>query len=187
MVSAEPRLSDYRPPPNALAVHQNTALAQPSNLWADPDWQRFWLTLDRLPWKVLSLIPAGEGGPADFTLSMAVMLSRTGMTHIGAPIQVADGTQIPLNQLNPFLAEVRACTEGGQRVIVALAPTASNATTTAIAKASDGVVLCVLMERMLSRDAQKTLDAVGASRFLGSVMIHPSGVGSVPPPPVAAR
>jgi len=174
MVWPEPRLSDQRPPETALAVHQTTALGQPSNLWSDPDWQRFWLTLDRLPWRVLGLIPAGEGAPSDFTLSMAVMLSRTGMTHIGAPIQVADGTQIPLNQLNSFLAEVRACTEGGQRVIVALAPVGSNATTVAIAKASDGVALCVMMERMKSRDAQRTVDAVGASRFLGSVIIRPA-------------
>jgi hypothetical protein len=183
MVCPEHRLSDQRPPSTALSTsHQNVALAHPSHLWADPDWQRFWLTLDRLPWRVLTLIPAGEGGPVDFTLSMAVMLSRTGMTHIGEPIQVADGTQIPLNQLNPFLAEVRACTEGGQRVIVALAPAGSNATTASIAKASDGVVMCVMMERMKSRDAQRTLELVGASRFLGSVMVRPDGSMSPPPP-----
>jgi hypothetical protein len=182
MVSPEHRLSDQRPPSTALATYQNVALAQPTHVWSDPDWQRFWLTLDRLPWKVLTLIPAGEGGPPDFTLSMAVMLSRTGMTHIGEPIQVADGTQIPLNQLNAFLAEVRACTEGGQRVIVALAPAGSNATTASIAKASDGAVMCVMMERMKSRDAQRTLDLVGQARFFGSVIVRPDGGLASPPP-----
>ena len=43
------------------------------------------------PWTSLALIPAGEGAPEDFTVLVAVILSRTGMVHLGSPIQVADG------------------------------------------------------------------------------------------------
>jgi hypothetical protein len=146
--------------------------------WADPDWQSLWLTLDRSPWRTLALIPAGDGGASDLTLTMAVMLSRTGMSHVGAPILVADGRQVPLNQLNGFLADVRTCCEGGERVIIALSALGENPTTVSMAKAADAAVLCVLLNRMRNSDARKTIKLVGASKFLGSVIIRPDGTPS---------
>ena len=165
---------------NALAP--NNAL----QTWADPDWQRFWLTVDQLPWKTLAFIPAGEGAPPDFTLSLAVTLSRTGMTHLGGPMLVADGTQVRLNELTAFLADVRSCSEAGQRVIVALPSAKSDATVPAIANSVDGVVLCVLFGRMKSSDAKETIRLVGSKKFLGSVIIRPEGPAApAPAAPVA--
>lgn len=168
-----------QPPPNPAGTPEarNVALAERRHVqnWVDPEWQRLWLTVDRLAWRTLALIPAGAGAAADFTLSLAVTLSRTGMTHVGGPILVADGTQVPLNQLNAFLADVRACTEGGERVIIALSHAAENPVTPALAKAADGVVLCVLLERMKSSDAKQTIRAIGVSKFLGSVIVRPDG------------
>jgi hypothetical protein len=185
MVAAETRLTNQEQPPHqGMKMAESTALAERRHVqaWADPEWQRLWLTLDRLPWKTLALIPAGQGGPADFTLTLAVMLSRTGMSHVGAPILVADGTQVPLEQLNDFLADVRACRAGGERVIIALSSAAENPTTASIAKDSDGVVLCILLGRMRSADGRRTIKLVGAPKFVGSVIIHPDGI-SIPPPP----
>jgi hypothetical protein len=189
MVVAETSVTDQqqRPPSGmttAQATAQTTALAERRHVqaWTDPDWQRLWLTLDRLPWKTLALIPAGTGGPADFTLQLAVTLSRTGMSHVGAPILVADGTQVPINQLNDFLADVRACRDGGERVIIALSAAGENPTTTSLAKDSDSVLLCVLLGRMRSSDGKRTIKLIGPQKFVGSVIIHPSGL-SVPPPP----
>lgn len=160
---------------NALAP--NTSL----QTWADPDWQRFWLTVDQLPWRTLAFIPAGEGGPPDFTLSLAVTLSRTGMTHLGGPMLVADGTQVRLNELTAFLADVRSCADAGQRVIVALPSAKSDATVPAIANSVDGVVLCVLSGRMKSSEAKETIRLVGSKKFLGSVIIHPEAAPGSPP------
>ncbi len=44
-----------------------------------------------------------------------------------------------------------------------------------MAKSADGVVLCVLFERMRSSDARKTIRVIGASQFLGSVIIRADG------------
>jgi hypothetical protein len=151
----------------ALAERPNT------QTWADPDWQRFWLRIDCLPWRALAFIPAGDGAPPDFTLTLAVNLSRTGVTHLGGPVLVADGTQVPLNQLTGFLADVKSCVDAGQRVLVALSPASSNPTTPAIARAADGVVLCVLLGRMRSGEAKRTVNSIGASKFVGSVIIRP--------------
>jgi len=169
-------LSQNRPTPISVRPPEDreVALAERRDVgsWRDPDWQRLWLTVEKVPWHSLALIPAGEGGPSDFTLALAVTLSRTGMSHVGGPIQVADGTQVPLNQLNAFLADVQSCTINGQRVIVALPPAVSNPTAPAIARSTDAAVLCVLLERMSSAQAQQTLKLVGASHFLGSIIIR---------------
>ena len=159
------------------AHNPGTALAQRSDtdIWRDAEWQRLWLTMHKLTWQTLSLIPAGDGAPPDFTLALAVRLSRIGMTHLGEPIQVADGNNVALNQLNEFLEDVRACTTAGARLIVALPPVSINPTTPAIAKATDAAILCVLLERMNSAQAKQTLKLVGPSKFLGSVIIQPDG------------
>jgi hypothetical protein len=173
-------LSDQQAPPtNGSPEARQVALAERRHVqnWVDPEWQRLWLTVDGLAWRTLALIPAGRGGPADFTLSLAVTLSRTGMTHVGGPILVADGTQVPLNQLNAFLADVKACTDGGERVIIALSEASDNPVTPAMARAADGVVLCVLLEHMRSSDAKQTIKAIGAAKFLGSVIVRPESIG----------
>ena len=142
--------------------------------WHDQQWQRLWLAIESRPWRSLALIPGSEGAPLDFTLTIAVNLSRTGMVHLGSAIQVADGTRVPLNQLTPFLNEVRRCTSMGDRLLVALPPNDSSPITTTIAQSVDAAVLCVMLEQMASVDAKRTVKAVGASRFLGSVIVHPS-------------
>jgi hypothetical protein len=181
MVAAEHSLSNPTSITRAGDA-QTTALAHRNNqqTWADPDWQRFWLTVDQLSWRTLALIPAGEGAPPDFTLSLAVTLSRTGMTHKAGPIQVADGTAVPLRQLSGFLDDIRSCSDAGQRVIVALSSASSDPTIPTIAKAVDGVVLCVLMGRMMNAQARETIRLVGANKFLGSVIIHPVGAAPAP-------
>jgi hypothetical protein len=128
-----------------------------------------------------SLAVADAG--ADFTLSLCVALSRTGMTHRGGPIQVADGTQVPLRQLSGFLDDVSACVDAGQRVIIALSPTSTDPTISAIAKHVDGVLLCVLMGRMRDSEARQTIKAVGPEKFLGSVILRPTDA----PPPAPAK
>lgn len=168
-------MTSQQTPPGTPGAPTDTRLAQRRDVetWADQEWQRLWLTLDQMPWKKLALIAAGEGVPRDFTLTLAMTLSRTGMSHVGAPILVADCTEVPLQQLNAILADVRACCEGGERVILALSTVAGSPTTAALAAAADGVVLCVMLGRMLSSDAKRTIAAIGSSKILGSVIVRP--------------
>jgi hypothetical protein len=168
-------LSDQLPPAGASGQAPNTALAQrrpDHQTWTDPDWQRFWLTVDRLPWKSLAFIPAGEGADPGFALSLVVALSRTGVAHLGGPVLVADGTQVPLNELNAFMADVRTYVDRGERVLIALSPAATNPTSTAIAKSTDAAVLCVVLGRMRTADAKQTVQLIGQSKFVGSVIIR---------------
>jgi len=143
--------------------------------WQDAEWQRLWLAVERHPWRSLALVPAGEGAAADFTLTIAMTLSRTGMVHLGAPLQVADATSVSLSQLTAFTGEVNRVTNSGQRLIVALPAVGTSAVTAAIAQAVDAAVLCVLAERMTSTQAKKTIRLVGRARFIGSAIFYPHG------------
>jgi len=141
--------------------------------WQDAEWQRLWLALESKPWRSLALIPAGEGTTLDFSLVVALTLSRTGMVHLGSPIQVADATQVPLNQLTAFSNEVRRCTSDGQRLLVALPPAGASAITASIAQSCDSALLCVCPEKMTSAQAKRTVKLIGTSRFVGSAIFHP--------------
>ena len=154
----------------ALALHGESEVAT----WRDPEWQRLWLAVESRPWRSLALIPAGDGASLDFTLRVAVALSRTGMVHLGSPIQVADATRVPLNQLTPFLDEVRRCANTGERLLVALPPTGNSAICAAIAQATDAAILCVLLHRMSRTQANGTVKLLGPARFLGSAIFHPN-------------
>ena len=141
--------------------------------WRDPEWQRLWLAIESQPWRSLALIPASDGAALEFSLIVAVTLSRTGMIHLGRPLQVADATQVPLDQLVRFLNEVRRCTNDGERLLVALPPIGNSPITTSIAQTVDAAVLCVLLDKMSFAQGKKTVKQVGQARFLGSAIFHP--------------
>ncbi len=155
--------------PSTRAIQQVPAGTEP---WRDPEWQRLWLAVENRQWRSLALIPAGDGASVDFSLIIAVTLSRTGMVHLGRPVQVADATQVPLAQLSKFLSEVQRFTNEGERLLVALPPLGSSPITASIAQSVDAAVLCVLFEKMSSSQAKKTVKLVGQSRFLGSAIFH---------------
>ena len=155
----------------ALARYAESSLEP----WRDPDWQRLWLALQASPWKSLALVSAAAGAPGDFTLRIAVTLARTGMVHLGRSVQVADATRVPLASLAQFMEEVRRCIKDDDLIIIALSTTADSPITVSIAQAVDGVVLCVLLDSMASSQAKKTVNQIGASRFIGSAIFHSSG------------
>ena len=163
------RLQNSGHPIDPGTAIQRSALLEP---WQDAEWQRLWLAIQGRPWRTLALIPAGEGASAQFTPLIAMILSRTGMVHLGSPVQVADATHVSLNQLTAFFAEVERCTRQGERLLVALPPAGENAITVSIAQAADAALLCILNERMSSSAAKRTVKLVGASRFLGSAIFH---------------
>ena len=172
--------SNERPPPTEAAPTslRSTSIVQQKQQepWLDPEWQRLWLSVQARSWNSLALVPAGEGANDNFTVLVAVILSRTGMVHLGAPIQVADATKIILPQLAPFLEEVNRYAGSGERVVIALPPSARSPITVNIAQATDTALLCVLLERMAWAEARRTVARIGASRFLGSAIFHPHQV-----------
>ena len=146
--------------------------------WHEPDWQRLWLAthLEERAWRSLALVPAGTGMPPQFIEKTAISLSRTGMTHLGQSIHVADGTQVGLADLNDFLAAIHQCSSNAtDRVVIALAPLAENLTSASIARQCDCALLCVVRGLTATKQAKQTVSEIGASRFIGSVMFDAIG------------
>jgi hypothetical protein len=141
--------------------------------WRNQDWQKLWLALQSRRWQTLALVPAGPGMPRDFTVKIATTLARTGMTHLGTPIHVADATRLPLSHLVGFAEELQRFAQEGELVLVALAAASDNPITVSLAQKTQGAVLCVMMEAMRSADARKTVNRIGAARFVGSAIFRP--------------
>lgn len=145
------------------------------DLWRDPEWQRLWLALQTKAWNSLAIVPAADGAPKDFTLRVAVILSRVGMVHLGRPVQVADATNVPLAYLTQFMEEIGRCTKDGDPILVALGSIASSPLTVSIAQATDAALLCVLLERMGNTEAKRTVRKIGMNRFVGSAIFRSYG------------
>jgi hypothetical protein len=159
--------------PHLSNSKQTTAIQQAAREpWREAEWQSLWLSLKAKPWTSLAVVPGGKGGPADFTLTVAVTLARIGIMHLGMQIHVADATKIPLVRLEQFTEEVRRLSEEGDLVLIALPPIEENPVTVSIARASGAAVLCILMEKMNSSETKKTVERIGAAHFLGSIMFH---------------
>jgi hypothetical protein len=154
-------------------VRRGGLLVEP---WRNQDWQKLWLALQTRAWGSLAIVPAGPGGPPDFTVTIATMLARTGMMHLNTPIHVADATRLPLADLVAFANELQRVAKAGDFVLVALAAASDNPVTISLAQSTDASLLCVLMERMTSGDAKKTVDRIGISRFVGSALFRPGDV-----------
>lgn len=145
----------------------------PREAWRDADWQKLWLLLKGRSWTSLAIVPAGAGAPPDFTLTIAVTLARIGILHLGTPIHVADGTNIPLGRLEQFLDEVHRLNRDGDLVLIALPSIDESATATVLAQKASLSMLCILLGVMSSSDAKRTIDRVGRASFVGTAVFHP--------------
>jgi hypothetical protein len=162
-----------RPSSAPLALRESRSIRESGEPWRDPEWQKLWLSLQGRKWSSLAIVPASAGAPADLTLGVAANLARIGILHLGVPIQVADGTQVPLVYLSQFEAELNRLKGEKEVVLIALSAVTENPVTVPLAQAADAAVLCVVYEDMSSSEAQKTIQRIGATHFLGSVVFRP--------------
>lgn len=139
--------------------------------WRSPDYQRFWLSLRTREWRTLALVPASDGQPADFTLQIAMALARTGMTHLGAQVHVADATTLSMASSTQFTAQVRASSHSGP-VLIALAPRSESPVTTPLAQEADCAILCVKLGEMKMAEAKRTVAEIGPTQFIGSLAVR---------------
>ncbi len=144
----------------------------PIEPWRDAEWQKLWLAVQARSWNCLAICPAAAGSAPDFALTVAVALARTGMTHLGTPIQVADATRIQLSNVRGFKEEVQRYREQGDLVLLALAPVSQSTVSISLAQSADYAVLCVLLEHMSSAGARETVTKIGKEHFLGTAVFR---------------
>jgi hypothetical protein len=124
----------------------------------------------------MALVPAGPGASPELLVQVAVTLARTGMVHLGTPIHVADATRITLAQLASFSEELDHYSQQNAIILIALPALSENVTSFSLAQSADVSLLLVLLQQMAVVEAKKTVERVGAQRFLGSVILRPDDV-----------
>jgi hypothetical protein len=130
--------------------------------------QQLWIALQRRPWRSLAVVSASKGIG---TLKVANDLARIAWWYTGQPTCVFDMRDLSLRLLDHQLRDMAAQLNGGERVFVALRSSSENPTAVPLARAADAAVLCVRLGATDMRTADKTLEAVGHHRFIGTILV----------------
>jgi hypothetical protein len=134
----------------------------------DPKTQQLWIALQRRPWRSLAVVSASKGVG---TLKVANDLAKIAWWYSGQPTCVFDMRDLSLRLLEHQLREMGAQLKGGERVFIALRSSAENPTAVPLARAADAAVLCVQLGTTDFRSAERTLDAVGRTKFIGTILV----------------
>jgi hypothetical protein len=132
--------------------------------------QKLWLATQRRKWRSLAIV---AGSKMVDTLVVAETLAKIAWWYRGEPSCVFDLRDLSLRLVEYQVNEVRAQTEAGAVVVIALRSVFENPTTVPIANSADAVVLCVGLGKTLFADAEATLAEVGRDRVIGSIVVRP--------------
>ena len=139
---------------------------------ADHGWQRLWLATQRRAWTILAVLPASAGRSS---LRAAHALAAVGRRHLDCPVDVVDATAVELAHLETLLAGLGQRRDQGLRTVVALASVHESPSGAAVAASADAALLGVELGDRIA-DAERTIEEVGPSRFLGTFVLGHGGV-----------
>ncbi|MBS2025847.1 MAG: hypothetical protein JST92_25885 [Deltaproteobacteria bacterium] len=131
--------------------------------------QDLWFATLRRPWRNLALVPAHPGGSV---LPLARSLAQIGSVHRGGPLRVLSAEGMGLDEiahLSMQLVDHPGVDDHGY--LVALESIVTNPLGTAVALATDAVLLVVEHGKSDLDSARKTIEQIGHERFIGSVII----------------
>jgi hypothetical protein len=130
--------------------------------------QQLWLQLQQRSWRTLAVVSASPGVA---TLAAANHLAKIAWWYTGQPTAVFDMRDLSLRLLEHQLRDMASQVGGAERVFIALRSTSENPTAVPLARAADAAVLCVELGKTTTKAAQKTLEAVGRGRFIGTILV----------------
>jgi hypothetical protein len=131
------------------------------------DFQRIWLAAERRAWQTLAVVPADGRVSSHQVASLITALGH----HHGEEVGFADLGDIRLNGVAVFLEAARELVARGQRVVFATRSIGENLATVPLARAADGVILCVSLGSTSLRSIEEAVLQIGKDRFLGSVLV----------------
>jgi hypothetical protein len=138
----------------------------------DPVWQRLWLRCQQHEWQSLAFIGSSERDP-DGVIDVAHGMARLA-SELGQEVTVFDARGLALRDMGRVLSQVQSITSRGRRCILVLSLVTENATTVPMAQNVDAALLAVFVGETSVVAATRTIDEVGRSKFLGSVVLNAS-------------
>lgn len=139
--------------------------------WDRADYQRIWVATQSRAWRTLAVVPVDAGVS---THEVANLITALGLHH-GELVSVADLRYVRLNRVPAFLEVASELVNRGQRVVFAARSIKENLATIPLARAADGVILCVSLGATLLGSIEDAIEQIGKERFLGSLLIKSPG------------
>ena len=130
--------------------------------------QRLWFATLRKDWGSLVVLPAHPGGAAT---SVARALAQVAAVHKDAPIKLISGEGADLQNASRLIIDMTTHVAAGGLAIVVLESIVSNPAGIPVALAADAALLCIQLGETDFDSAQRTVELLGESRFVGAVTI----------------
>lgn len=143
--------------------------------------QELWFATRRRDWRTLAVVPASPGFSI---LPIARALADVGSAIRTSPVQVVRAEGMDFNKIALLVmhmtsdargAAARAAWTAGESekaMIVAIDAVVSNPLVLPIALAADAVLLCVGLNETKLEAARHTVELIGRSRLVGSVLLR---------------
>ncbi len=133
--------------------------------------RRLWFAALRREWSSLVVVPAHEGGSA---IRVAEALVQTGAIHGSRPVRLIDARTVLVKDAARLVVEMTSCVAAGELAIVVVDSVIGSETGIPLLLAADVALLCVTLGESDFASARRTIEIVGAERFLGSVVLDRS-------------
>jgi hypothetical protein len=134
----------------------------------DNEWQRIWFAIRQHTWSTLALVPSHSGIDV---VKIAQALVATGRLQGERPVGMVDATGVQLGNVQQTIASMTSAGERGEHAVVPVDAIHDNPSTIAIVQAASIALLVVRLGESPLASAQTTLDVVGRSRFIGSIVV----------------
>lgn len=129
--------------------------------------EAIWVRAQKTRWSSLVLVPAGPGLP---TAALADAVASVGTAQRGEAVSSQDLVGAALASSRP-LVELLADRSRPYRHVVAVDCPLDSQAALLLSSAADAAVLVVQRDRTTLASARRVLDLVGASRFVGSILV----------------
>jgi hypothetical protein len=133
-------------------------------------WQELWVAVQASPWTSLAIVPAVSG------LSVAEVaraLAEVGGEYHGRTIELIDARGLAFGGARELVERLSAPAQPHAAVAVLDCPLDSQAALL-VARAASAALLVVPVGRARLADAQRVLESVGRSSFIGAVTLASS-------------
>jgi hypothetical protein len=132
-----------------------------------PDaWPSVWFALAKHPWHSLVIVPGSAGLSS---VATARQLAAAAKTFEERPFTLIEAESVAPASVRDIIGSVNDRVAAGERVLIAVGSPLIDYSAIPIARAADAAVLLVRLTETRGRDANRTIDTVGRSHFLGSI------------------
>ncbi len=145
-------------------AEQVKALAPQSNR----ELQQLWFSVLKREWSSLVVLPANPGTSG---LTIARELANIATMHRGSEVKVINAERAELRGSSRLIVEMTSVVRNGQMCIMAVDSVMENQAGIPLALAADAALLLVTLNETDLTNARRTVELVGAQRFVGSVVV----------------